>query len=126
MKLLFTLTAYPPFIGGAQLLMHQLARELLSRHQIQVVTQWDERRTDWLLGTTLNAPHPARAYVVDGIPVQRITLSPEARYRLVPWVLAYYVAQGPALKRIVGALASEAAPWAGGVDLIHNCRIGRE
>ena len=126
MNLLFTLTAYPPFIGGAQLLMHQLARELRLRHQIQVVTQWDERRSDWLLGTTLTAPSPARAYVVDGIPVERITLSPQARCRLAPWALAYYVAQGPALRRIAGALASEAAPWAGGVDLIHNCRIGRE
>jgi glycosyltransferase involved in cell wall biosynthesis len=126
LNLLFTLTAYPPSLGGAQFLMHQLACHLRARHAVQVLTQWDENRTDWLMGATLNAPHPAKAYAVDGVSVQRISLSGEVRRRLAPWVLAYYVAQSPALARIAEALSAEITPWAANAELIHNCRIGRE
>ena len=122
----FSLTAYPPSIGGAQLLMHQLARQLAPRHPVQVVTQWTTNRTDWLLGTTLNAPTAACAYSQDGIPVQQITIPLDLRRRLAPWVLGYYLAQGPAIRRIAAALAAEIEPWAAQADLIHNCRIGRE
>ena len=126
MNLLFTSTSYPPAIGGAQQLMHQLARELMHRHRVQVVTQWDTNRTDWLLGTTLNAPAEARSYTYGGVPVQRLTLPASVRRQLAPWVYAYYAAQGPALGRISAALAAELAPFATMADLIHNCRIGRE
>jgi glycosyltransferase involved in cell wall biosynthesis len=126
MNLLITATAYPPFMGGAQLLMHQLARQLAERHAVQVVTQWDAPRTDWLLGTTLNAPRSPQAYTYEGVSVRRITLDLAARARLAPWVLAYYPLQGLALPRIADALAAELAPQAAGADVIHNCRIGRE
>ncbi len=126
MNLLFTITAYPPSIGGAQAHMHQLARMLQARHVVQIVTQWDAHRADWLLGTTLTAPHSARAYEMDGVPVQRITLTDNTRRRLWPWVLAYYPLQRLALPRIAAALVAEIAPWAEAADLIHNCRIGRE
>jgi glycosyltransferase involved in cell wall biosynthesis len=125
-KLLLTITAYPPSTGGAQLLMHQLARHLTPRHKVQVLTQWDTNRTDWLLGTTLNAPLGSCAYVQDGVDVQRISLPPERRRQLRPWVYAYHGLQSPALARIAAALAVEVEPWAADVDLIHNCRIGRE
>jgi glycosyltransferase involved in cell wall biosynthesis len=125
-KLLLTATAYPPSIGGAQLYLHQLARALAPRHAIQVVSQWDTHRTDWLLGATLRAPAEARTYEQDGIRVQRITLSPRARRRVAPWVAAYWALQGPALRRIADALAEEIDPWAVGAELVHNCRIGRE
>lgn len=126
MRLLLTQTAYPPSIGGAQLHTHQLACHLAQRHQVQVVTQWDTQRTDWLLGTTLTAPRQTHTYQVDGVMVQRISLSTQTRRRLAPWVLSYYVAQGLALKHIAEALAAEISPWATSADLIHNCRIGRE
>lgn len=126
MNLLFTLTAYPPSIGGAQLHMHQLARQLQTHHELRVVTQWDEPRRDWLLGTTLRAPLEPRCYEFEGVPVNRITLSPAARRRLWPWVLAYYPLQVWALPRIATELAAEIAPFAAAADLIHNCRIGRE
>jgi glycosyltransferase involved in cell wall biosynthesis len=125
-NILFSLTAYPPAIGGAQLLVHQLARELGVHHRIQVITLWDTNRTDWLLGTTINAPRQVRVYQMDGVPVRCITLSDETRRRLTPWVWAYYVVQGPALRRIADALAAEMAPWAAQAELVHNCRIGRE
>ncbi len=126
MNLLFTLTAYPPSVGGAQLHMHQLAQQLMARHQVQVITQWDEPRTDWLLGTTLNAPRTERVYEIDGVPVRRITLSGNTRRQLVPWVIGYYPLQSLALPRIAEALAAELTPCARNVELIHNCRVGRE
>ena len=125
MNLLFTLTAYPPALGGAQLLMHDLARQLMARHDVQVVTQWDTQRSDWLLGTTLNAPVEALRYHVDGVPVTRLNLPTSVRRRLAPWVAAYFVAQAPALRRIAAALADALEPLAS-ADLVHNCRIGRE
>ncbi len=126
MNLLFTLTAYPPYLGGAQLHMHQLARHLQVHHSVQVVTQWDEPRHDWLLGTTLRTPREARQYEFEGVTVNRVTLSSAARRRLWPWVLAYYPLQGWALPRIAAELAGAIAPFAAAADLIHNCRIGRE
>lgn len=126
MNVLFTLTAYPPFMGGAQLLMHQLARELLARHTVQVVSHWDAPRADWLLGTTLNAPREPRDYLYEGVPVHRIALSAADRRRLWPWVWAYYPLQAWALPRIAGAIAAEVAPYAAEADVVHNCRIGRE
>ena len=126
LQILFTLTAYPPSIGGAQLLMHRLACELRQRHALQVVTQWDERRTDWLLGTTLRAPAGARSYEVDGVPVRRIGLTATERLRLAPWVAGYYAVQGPAIRAVARTLRGHLEPLAAGVDLVHNCRIGRE
>ena len=75
MKLLFTLTSYPPAIGGAQLLQHHTAIHLARRHAIQVVTHWDSNRTDWLLGTTVCAPQKPRDYTAEGIPIHRLWLS---------------------------------------------------
>jgi glycosyltransferase involved in cell wall biosynthesis len=106
--------------------MHQLARVLAQRDSVVVAAQWDVNRTDWLLGTTLNAPLAAGSYVQDGIVVQRLTLSSAARRRLVPWVYGYYFVQGAAIQHIAAALADEMRSWAASADLIHNCRMGRE
>ena len=56
MKLLYSLTAYPPSMGGAQLFTHKLIQELKRQSQVQVVTVWNKNRTDWLIGTTLRVP----------------------------------------------------------------------
>jgi hypothetical protein len=40
MNLLYTLTAYPPSTGGAQLHQHMLAQQMQHRHGVQVVSQW--------------------------------------------------------------------------------------
>lgn len=126
MRLLYTVTAYPPSLGGVQLHMHQLAREFHSRHSVQVIAQWDTNRTDWLLGTTLRAPAPAKDYTVENIPVRRITVSKTDRRRLAPWVVGYYGFQGLAIHRIAAALETELRPFAARADLVHNCRMGRE
>jgi hypothetical protein len=49
MRLLYTLTAYPPYIGGAPLHQHLVAQQLNQSHQIQVVSHWNKNRTYWLL-----------------------------------------------------------------------------
>ena len=126
LKLRYTITAYPPSVGGAQLHMHELARALSRRHSLRVATQWDTQRTDWLLGTTLTGPRFPRAYEMDGVHVDRITLPRGTRLRLAPWVAAYPVFQGPAIRHIAAALATQLRPFSADADVIHNCRIGRE
>lgn len=127
MRILFTLTAYPPSVGGAQILQHQLAIHLKSHgHTVEVVSHWDTVRTDWLLGTTLKAPRKKSNYVIDGVSVHRIGLSIGARLGIIPAVLLYYPAMDLALPRIAGLLQRQLDDYVSGVDLIHNTRIGRE
>ena len=75
MNLLYTLTAYPPFLGGAQLHQHLLAQHLQTDHDIQVVSFWDVHRTDWLLGTTLKSCSRPNDYTIDTVSVQRLGYS---------------------------------------------------
>jgi glycosyltransferase involved in cell wall biosynthesis len=126
MKLLYTLTTYPPAIGGAQLHQHLLAQQLQPHHDIQVVSHWDAYRTDWLLGTTLKAPSKTIDYRIDNIPVHRLGLSPTEKLQLLPYIPIYYPLMGVALPRIAALLESCIDPYARNRDLIHNVRIGRE
>jgi glycosyltransferase involved in cell wall biosynthesis len=126
MHLLYTLTAYPPYIGGAQLHQHLLAQHLQTQHSIQVVSHWDQNRTDWLLGTTLRAPSTQRDYVIDDIPVHRLGLAWQDKLKLAPFVPIYYPLMGVALPAIANCLASHLSSYAQKAELIHNVRIGRE
>jgi hypothetical protein len=127
LNILCTLTAYPPYVGGAQLLMHQLARELIQRHTLSVASQWDANRTDWLMGTTLRGPLQTRRYSVDGVPVcAGLRCRPPRAGGWRRGCMRTTPLQGPALARIASELARELAPLAAEADLIHNCRIGRE
>ncbi len=126
MNLLYALTSYPPATGGAQLLQHQTALQLAPRHSINVVSLWDHNRTDWLLGTTVRAPGSARDYVIDGIPVHRIGLSPAEKLSLLPWVAAYYPLMSRSLPPIAAALERHLLQYAADIELVHNVRIGRE
>ncbi|HNS52181.1 MAG TPA: glycosyltransferase family 4 protein [Anaerolineae bacterium] len=127
MKILYTITSYPPAIGGTQFYTHQIASHLArAGHQVQVVSYWDASRTDWLLGTTLAAHQDRLDYTLDGVPVHRMGLSLQEKLGLVPSVLAYWPLQGPAIRHI----ARQVKPMlqATGTDwqLIHNVRQGRE
>jgi glycosyltransferase involved in cell wall biosynthesis len=125
-KILYTTTSYLPAIGGAQLHTHQIVRRLSTRYSVQVVTQWAENRTDWLLGTTLRAPAEPKSYVFEDIPVQLITLTSEERWRLAPYVLGYYAFKALAIDHIATILIPKIEPLARDCRLIHNVRIGRE
>jgi len=125
-NILCTITSYPPAIGGAQSHTHELMRRLALRHSVRVAAFWDQNRTDWLLGTTLNAPVAARAYTVDGIPVQQLTWSQRERRRLLPWVFAYYAAKKQAIAAISAQLLPKLEALAPDCDLVYHARIGRE
>lgn len=126
MNLLYTITAYPPSIGGAQAHFHELARRLVPHHRVNVATHWLETRTDWLLGTTLTAPRPQEIAPLDGVPRYQIALTTGERLAAVPFVLTYYLAKGPAIASISNLLLGHLEPVAGDPDLVHNGRIGRE
>lgn len=126
MKFLYTLTAYPPYIGGAQLHQHLIAQQLQLNHSTQVVTFWNHNRTDWLLGTTLNAHTQPHEYMVDGIPVHRLGLSWADKLRMAPWLPLYYPWMAVALPPIAEMISPPIAALAHASDLIHNVRIGRE
>ncbi|HEY9076285.1 MAG TPA: glycosyltransferase family 4 protein [Anaerolineaceae bacterium] len=126
MNLLYTITAYPPSTGGGQLHTHQLARQLASRHTVQVATLWDSHRTDWLIGTTLRAHAPGKAYVIDGVPVQRVGFNAWEKACMAPFTAVYYPLMDvclPVLARIAERRLTDLAKES---DLIHNVRIGRE
>lgn len=125
MKILYTITAYPPSVGGAQEHLHQLARRLAPRHAVRVATHWDSTRRDWLLGTTVRAPRPAHDYRVDGVDVHRLAY-PAGSDRAL-WIAAalYPLAQGASIARIAALQADVLASLAD-AELIHNVRIGRE
>jgi glycosyltransferase involved in cell wall biosynthesis len=126
MKLLYTLTSYPPAVGGAQLHQHLIARQLSAQHQVQVVTHWDENRTDWLRGTTVNAPSESKNYQVEGISVHRLGISRATKARLLPAAWTYYLLMNWAIQQISTSLYPCLESYAKNADLIHNVRIGRE
>src|SRR5690554_5820416 len=127
MKLLYTITAYPPSIGGAQILQHLLAIHLQARgHQVQVVSHWDSVRTDWLLGTTLKAARKSFDYRIDGVSVHRIGYSAVDLLKMLPFVPVYYALMDVALTSISGIIQRHLVPYSDGIDLVHNTRIGRE
>lgn len=129
LKLLYTITAYPPAIGGAQLHTHKIASTLAQTHPISVITHWTENRTDWLLGTTLRAPEleTVKNYELDRVPVQQITLNRSERWALIPYVLGYYGIKKIAVDRISDQLLPKLEAYAPqDLDLIHNVRMGRE
>ena len=131
MSLLYTITAYVPSPGGAQIQLHELVKRIALRESAGVIYHWDEPRTDWLYGTTLNAPPAGRPAPLEGVPVYRLSLTAEQRRALRFDVWFYRLFQGRAIDRISGVLLAnlrdamrdilESTP-----RLIHNSRVGRE
>jgi glycosyltransferase involved in cell wall biosynthesis len=126
MKILYTLTAYPPSTGGAQIHMHQLAQRLKNNNEVNVICQWNRNRTDWLLGTTLNAESQNHQYEIDEIPVWQIGITENEKKMLARWVYAYPFLQGISIEKISHTLFSIMQQLPVTFDIVHNCRIGRE
>lgn len=125
MRPCFTATNYFPAAGGAQLYLHQVARRLVDDEPLRAVAFWEGHRTDWLLGTTVNAPGTPWRRREDGVEVRGIALTRAERRRVAAPALAFYVAKRWAIRRISSVLTPRIdAEFEG--DLIHNSRIGRE
>jgi glycosyltransferase involved in cell wall biosynthesis len=125
MRLLYTITSYPPAIGGAQIYAHQLIQHIQKKHAVSVTCHWGENRTDWLLGTTLKQP-ASRQYVIDDVPVNQLGLSRRKKLSLLPYVALYYPLMDVALQPIASNLTKLLKTSATQVDLVHNVRVGRE
>jgi glycosyltransferase involved in cell wall biosynthesis len=125
MKLLYTITGYPPAIGGAQIHTHLLIQQIKKEHDVTVACHWSQNRTDWLLGTTLNHP-AARQYVIDDVPVNQLGLALSQKLSLLPYVASFYPLMEVALPPIYNTIADILQPSATQTDLIHNVRMGRE
>lgn len=126
MKLLYTLTSYAPAVGGAQIHQHLLAQHIQKEHSVEVISQWNSNRTDWLLGTTLKAPRQSISYSTDGISVERMGLPLLEKIKLAPFIPIYYPLMGVSLPIIADTLEKHLLPKAKEANLIHNVRIGRE
>ena len=128
MNLLYTLTSYPPSIGGAQIHQHKIACYLQSKlhHQVQVISHWDSSRSDWLLGTTIFSPTSKQRYKIDSISVHRINFSIFERLTLIPLVALYYPFMRFSVSQISTYLEKRLSPYAKKADIVHNVRIGRE
>jgi glycosyltransferase involved in cell wall biosynthesis len=125
MRLLCTITAYPPSTGGAQLHLHGLLTHL-TRTRAEVVSFWDQNRSDWLMGTTLRAPMHAVDYTVDGVPVHRLGTTLVDRARGAPGVVAYYGATRWAATHLARPLVRRLQPRVDAADIVHCVRVGRE
>jgi glycosyltransferase involved in cell wall biosynthesis len=129
MNLLYTLTTYPPSTGGAQIHQHQLARHLNGRHHVQVISHWDNNRTDWLFGTTIKAPSEENDYTIDDIRVHQMGMRLCEKVMMAPFALSYYplMLMGmPPVSPIAHFIEKHLLFSAENADLIHNVRIGRE
>ncbi len=126
MNLLFTITAYPPSVGGAQIHTHRLVQNLSENHRLKVVAHWDSNRTDWLLGTTIFAPSQCINYMQDGIQVYRLGFSLSEKLKMALPCFFYYPLKREALSVLAANLEQHIQEHSVGIDLIHNVRIGRE
>jgi len=126
LNILHTLTAYPPSMGGAQLHHHQLIKNLIRNHNNNVVTYWDQNRTDWLLGTTLKADTNCSTYSYEGITVNKIGYHIHEKIRMLPNVLSYYCFMSWSIKHISAMIVPKLHQIQLDHDLVHNVRIGRE
>lgn len=126
MNIVFTITAYPPSTGGAQLHTHMLAQYIQNQHPVNVITIWDNNRTDWLLGITLRAPSTHKTYVIDQIPVQQLGIPLREKIRFLPYVALYYPWMSYSLPQLAKRYAEQLSDYTSQADIIHNIRTGRE
>ncbi|MCM1985148.1 glycosyltransferase family 4 protein [Lyngbya confervoides] len=127
MQLLFPLTLYPPAVGGAQIHHHFLAQNLQSNgHKVQIITFWDDNRTDWLLGTTVHAHGSSADYVIDGVSVHRMGFNFGEKIRMGAFLPIYYPWMKTAVPFISREIKKRIYDFSLSANLIHNVRIGRE
>jgi len=126
MRILYVSPSYPPAIGGAQIHLHALAKAIQNLgNDVNVISQWSDVRTDWLIGTTVLAGS-ASQYEYDSVSVWRLGFSFSTRVAMLPWVAAYYFLMEPSVRRLSGYMEPYLAAASGSPSLVHATRIGRE
>ncbi len=126
MNILFTITSYPPSMGGAQLYLHEIVKRAGQDHGVKVGCFFNTNRTDWLLGTTLKAPEVSADYKHENITVRQIGFSSAEKLRLLPHVCTYYFNKIYNISAISGLIEEKLSSIDSKIDLIHNVRVGRE
>jgi glycosyltransferase involved in cell wall biosynthesis len=126
MDILYACTLYPPAIGGAQIHLHCLARQMQAMgNNVRVYASALRNRTDWLPLSTFR-PEPRQERVHEGVPVTQVGYGLSTRLRVLPWALSYYALMEPAVHRI-GKLVGDQIPWPDRrPSVVHVSRIGRE
>lgn len=126
MNILYTITSYPPSMGGAQLYAHEIIKRVGREHKVKVMSFFDTNRNDWLLGTTLKASGERCLYKYEGIDVERIFFNKKEKLKMSLSVCMYYFNKmhniNIVAKMIEGKLNFDNQK----IDLIHNIRVGRE
>jgi glycosyltransferase involved in cell wall biosynthesis len=126
MHILYVSNLYPPAIGGTQLHLHSLAKEIKAvGHRVHVLTFTSRFRNDWLRLSTIFS-EPEKHYVYEGLDVSQIGFSRMTRLRMLPWALSYYALIGPAVRRISACMLPYVENLAGAPSLVHATRNGRE
>ncbi len=126
MNILYTITSYPPSVGGAQLHLHEIAKRVSRKHHVKVISFFDRNRNDWLLGTTIRVPNNEVKYKYDGVEVTNLSFSRKEKLRMFPYVCSYYFNKENCINHISKTIERKMASIAGKFDLIHNIRVGRE
>lgn len=134
MSILYTITAYAPSIGGAQLHLHEFVKRVRQVTPTGVLYHWNTQRTDWLRGTTLDSPTldpPAQPDLLNDVPTYPLWMTAAQRKDVRRWVYLYWVLQSEAIEHIAATLLGNmnaAIPrlLTEPPQLVHNSRVGRE
>ena len=130
MNILYTAVCYPPRIGGGEIHLHCIAKELVrTGHQVHVINQWSRWRRDWLWGTTVFSD-PPKQYRYEDISVSQIGFPIKIRIKMLPWTVSYYGAyhllMGSSIRHIADLMEPYYEESTNSPMLVHALRMGRE
>ncbi|MCP3876675.1 MAG: glycosyltransferase, partial [Desulfobacteraceae bacterium] len=126
MKILYTSNLYPPSIGGTQVHLHTLAKEMNNDgNKVHALIFSSNYRTDWLRLSTIFSERE-RHYSYEGINVSQIEFSNRTKLEMLPWVIFYYAMIGLSVKKISGYMSPYIDKLAGEPSIVHATRNGRE
>lgn len=126
MNILYTITCYPPSIGGAQLHLHEITKRMAKSHKVNVISFFDRNRNDWLLGTTLKTIEKENRYNLEGVNVRQIYFTKKEKLKMLPYISTYYFNKRYNIGHLASFLEKKMNPDGEKIDLIHNVRVGRE
>lgn len=126
MRILYVSNLYPPSIGGSQIHLHRLAKEMQKAgHQVRTAMLTCRDRRDWLRLSTIFC-ESSRHFMYEGIEVFQLGFKGSTRLRMLPWALGYYAMIGPAARKISACMLPYIEEMAASPQLVHATRNGRE